>query len=186
VAPEPPAAPDAVTAPEATPSKSPQEIEEERLWAETDQAWAQGDFQRATELLDALKALEPEDAAAIDEKIAAALYNEAARIEATGDLDRALYLYQDAQRRNPNLGEANFAIERVQNLLQPPTPTEAPPSAEAPPEERTYTVESGDTLWAIAERFYGSGAEYQRIFEANRDQLDNPDQIQPGQTLRIP
>lgn len=168
----------------AEPAKSAEEQEEERLWGEIDGAWSTGEFSRVTELLDALKAYQPEDAVAIDEKIAAAQYNEASALEQSGELDRALYLYQEAQRRNPNLGEAAFAIERVQAALAPPP--EAAPEPEAAPAEQTYTVESGDTLSAIAERFYGDPNQWPRIFEANGDQLDNPDLIQPGQVLRIP
>ena len=168
----------------AAPAKSAEEVEEERLWAETDAAWAAGDFQKVTESLDALRALQPEDAAVIDEKIAAAQYNQAAALEQSGDLDRALYLYQEAQRRNPNLGEASFAIERVQAALHPPAASVA--VAEPAPAEQSYTVEAGDSLWAIAQRFYGDGNQWSRIYEANRDQLDNPDTIQPGQVLRIP
>lgn len=181
--PEPAPTPVAAEAPTA-PMKSAEELEEERLWGETDAAWAAGDFQKVTESLDALKRLQPEDAAVIDEKIAAAQYNQAAACEQAGELDRALYLYQEAQRRNPNLGEAGFAIERVQAALQPAAPAAEP--APAAPAEQTYTVESGDSLWAIAERFYGDGSQWSRIFEANRDHLDNPDLIQPGQVLRIP
>ena len=51
---------------------------------------------------------------------------------------------------------------------------------------QTYRVEEGDTLTSIAERFYGDGNAYNRIWEANRDKLDNPDVIQPGQELNIP
>lgn len=50
----------------------------------------------------------------------------------------------------------------------------------------SYTVKSGDTLSAIAEREYGDPDGWRRIFEANRDQLDDPDLIHPGQELRIP
>lgn len=171
------------------PVKSAEEELEERLWADVEAAWSREDFQKVTESLDALKALEPEDAVAIDEKIAAAQFNHASQLEQSGDLQRALFLFQDAQRRNPNLGEAAFAIERVQNALAP-APAEAAPAeaapAEAAPAERTYTVEAGDSLWAIAEKFYGSGNDWSRIFEANSDQIANPDAIQPGQTLRIP
>ena len=49
-----------------------------------------------------------------------------------------------------------------------------------------YTVKSGDTLFRIAEEAYGDGNEYPKIFEANRDLLDSPDHILPGQELRIP
>ena len=52
--------------------------------------------------------------------------------------------------------------------------------------ERTYTVERGDTLSHIAKQFYGKAGAWNRIFQANRDQLDDPDLIQPGQVLRIP
>lgn len=51
---------------------------------------------------------------------------------------------------------------------------------------RTYTVEPGDTLWKISERFYGKGSEYMRIFEANQPLLKDPDKIYPGQELLIP
>ena len=50
----------------------------------------------------------------------------------------------------------------------------------------TYTVQSGDTLSAIAKRFYGNANEYMDIFNANRDQLSDPDMIKPGQVLKIP
>lgn len=52
--------------------------------------------------------------------------------------------------------------------------------------EQTYTVQRGDTLSAISKRFYGNSNEYNRIFEANRDQLKDPDKIFPGQVLKIP
>ena len=52
--------------------------------------------------------------------------------------------------------------------------------------ERQYTVQKGDTLSHIAKAQYGKASQWSRIFEANRDQLDDPDRIQPGQVLRIP
>ncbi|MFB7722203.1 LysM peptidoglycan-binding domain-containing protein [Nocardia sp. NPDC058058] len=58
---------------------------------------------------------------------------------------------------------------------------EVPPP---PPAAQTYTVESGDTLWAIAERFYGDGNRYQQIADANG--IPNPDAINVGQVLTIP
>ena len=51
---------------------------------------------------------------------------------------------------------------------------------------RTYTVKSGDTLSAIAKDQLGNAGAYMKIFEANRDQLTDPDKIKPGQVLRIP
>ena len=51
---------------------------------------------------------------------------------------------------------------------------------------RTYTVKSGDTLSKIAKEHYGNANNYQKIFEANKDQLSDPDKIKPGQVLKIP
>jgi nucleoid-associated protein YgaU len=51
---------------------------------------------------------------------------------------------------------------------------------------RTYTVKSGDTLSQIAKTHYGDASKYNRIFEANRKILNDPDKIQPGQVLTIP
>ena len=50
----------------------------------------------------------------------------------------------------------------------------------------TYTVKSGDTLSKIAKQFLGDANAYPAIFEANRDQLSDPDKIKPGQVLKIP
>lgn len=58
------------------------------------------------------------------------------------------------------------------------------PAAAASP--RTYEVVAGDTLSKIAKKFYGDAAKYPKIFEANRDQLKDPDVIKPGQKLKIP
>jgi LysM repeat protein len=51
---------------------------------------------------------------------------------------------------------------------------------------QTYTVKAGDTLSKIAKELLGDASAYPAIFEANRDQLSNPDQIKPGQQLKIP
>ena len=72
---------------------------------------------------------------------------------------------------------------------EPLPPAEAPrpaasATAAAATAPRTYTVVSGDTLWAISERFYGDGSKYQRIADASG--ISNPDLIHPGQVLTIP
>jgi len=51
---------------------------------------------------------------------------------------------------------------------------------------KTYTVKSGDTLSRIAKDQLGSAADYMKIFNLNKDQLSDPDQIKPGQVLRLP
>lgn len=54
------------------------------------------------------------------------------------------------------------------------------------PSAKTYTVQKGDSLWAIAARFYGKGSEYAKIYEANGDKISNPSLIYPGQVLTLP
>ena len=65
--------------------------------------------------------------------------------------------------------------------------TAPPPKPEKPePKFEIYEIARGDTLSAIAKRYYGSASKYMRIFEANRNIIDNPDKIYPGQKIRIP
>ncbi|WP_433853377.1 LysM peptidoglycan-binding domain-containing protein [Stenotrophomonas nitritireducens] len=52
--------------------------------------------------------------------------------------------------------------------------------------EQAYTVQKGDSLSRIAKNLLGDANAWKRIFEANRDVLDDPDKIYPGQTLKIP
>ena len=51
---------------------------------------------------------------------------------------------------------------------------------------QTYTVQAGDTLSKIAERFYGKAADWKKIHEANKAKVPNPDLIHPGDELVIP
>lgn len=57
----------------------------------------------------------------------------------------------------------------------------------APPAPRTYTVVAGDSLWKIASKFYGNGAQYPKIIAANPGQLkDEKSVIHPGDVLVVP
>ena len=55
-----------------------------------------------------------------------------------------------------------------------------------PPAAKTYTVVSGDSLSRIAKHVYGDANRWHDIFNANRDLLDDPDKIKPGQILKLP
>lgn len=68
-------------------------------------------------------------------------------------------------------------IARVDNQLE---------VAEQAAEAQYYTVQSGDSLSAIAKKYYGDAMKYPVIFEANKPMLSDPDKIYPGQVLRIP
>jgi nucleoid-associated protein YgaU len=53
-------------------------------------------------------------------------------------------------------------------------------------QESSYVVVAGDSLSKIAKREYGDMNQWRRIYEANKDQIKDPDLIHPGQKLRIP
>ena len=88
---------------------------------------------------------------------------------------------------------ANLAMQKIDQVVKADNIVNAIEVAKAPEpapepvvEERVYEVVSGDTLGAIAQKYYGKASEYMKIFEANRDILDNPDLIKVGQKLKIP
>lgn len=58
--------------------------------------------------------------------------------------------------------------------------------AQSQPSARMHTVAPGETLGGIAQRYLGSAADWRRIYEANREQISNPDMISPGMQLAIP
>jgi nucleoid-associated protein YgaU len=66
------------------------------------------------------------------------------------------------------------------------TSTGGPGAAAANQPSTTYTVKAGDTLSKIAKETLGNANQYMEIFNANRDQLEDPDKIKPGQVLKIP
>ena len=66
-------------------------------------------------------------------------------------------------------------------------PSLAPPAAAPAPAQRTYTVVAGDSLWKIANHFYGNGSLYAKIIQANPNKLKNEQSvIHPGDELVIP
>jgi nucleoid-associated protein YgaU len=80
--------------------------------------------------------------------------------------------------------EETAADEPVEEAVAEEPIDEAAPEPAPEPAARTYTVVSGDTLWAIAERFYGDGSKYQVIADASG--VADPDLIHPGQVLTVP
>ena len=68
----------------------------------------------------------------------------------------------------------------------PPAAQSAATAPPAAPAAKTYTVKSGDTLSQIAKEHLGNAGAYMKIFELNKDQLNDPNKIKPGQVLRLP
>ncbi len=68
-------------------------------------------------------------------------------------------------------------VDKVYNEMKVVTPE---------PEARYHTVAEGDWLSKLAQKYYGDANKYNVIFEANKPMLKDPDEIYPGQVLRIP
>ncbi len=95
----------------------------------------------------------------------------------------------------PNVVEAEEAaakpeIETKEMAASAPSDTDEQPATiqQAPLEESKSSViiRRGDTLWEISRRVYGAGVRYTTIYLANREQIENPDLIQPGQVFGVP
>ena len=93
----------------------------------------------------------------------------------------------NALKTVPDWQKEVVADIRVKAGAQPTSATQSiPQPTPAKASLKTYTVKSGDTLSEIAKRELGSATKYMDIFNANRDQLNDPDMIKPGQVLKIP
>jgi nucleoid-associated protein YgaU len=115
-------------------------------------------------------------------------------VESGAERDRIIETLEGMPNISGVVNEINVSAAEPE-----PVPEEAPVTEEASDTEagaedaasddgdgRTYTVQSGDTLWKISQEMYGSGSKYMKIFEANTPMLENPDRIFPGQVLNIP
>jgi len=87
---------------------------------------------------------------------------------------------------NPLGGPAGGAPKADFSDVQSGSSTTAPATPAAGAGGETYTVKSGDSLSKIAKHHYGDASKWHAILDANRDQIDNPDLIQPGQVLKLP
>lgn len=87
----------------------------------------------------------------------------------------------------PDFGNVSSGTSSTAREVPKPTPTPAPlPTGSARGGGKTYEIQKGDTLSAIAQRHYGKASEWRRIHEANRDVIKDPDKIYPGQKITIP
>lgn len=81
-------------------------------------------------------------------------------------------------------GKKTVVVKKKETKKATSKPAAAPKTN--PKNKGTYVVKRGDTLWAIAKKYYGNGAQYPKIYNANRSIIKNPNLIYPGQKLVIP
>jgi tetratricopeptide (TPR) repeat protein len=84
---------------------------------------------------------------------------------------------------NPTFAGPAVAVARPAPTARPPATTAANSPATS---NRRHVVAQGETLYKIAQRYYGSGSQWPQILEANRDVLKNENAVRPGMELRIP
>lgn len=106
-----------------------------------------------------------------------------------GILDKVLG--RDDDRRDDK-AKPDFSDVRASspNVTRAPRPdfsdVEGASRSQSVEREKQYTVAAGDSLSKIAQREYGDAAKWQRIYEANRATVTNPNLIHPGQVLTLP
>jgi LysM repeat protein len=95
-----------------------------------------------------------------------------------------------ARLRNENLGlrkEVEDRALKARPIEKAHTPEARPKKAIAVKAgSRTYTVKSGDTLASISRKFYKTSGRWKEILKANKEKIDNPENLKTGQTLTIP
>ena len=124
------------------------------------------------------KATKATPAMALAGVLVAAPHANAAAGAAVTTTTAVIQVHDDAVQSGTGTAGADTARARTDALV-----VRAQASAQA---TRRYTVQRGDTLSSIAQRFYGSAGDWSRLYAANRSVLRNPNMIFPGQVLAIP
>ena len=96
-----------------------------------------------------------------------------------GSAEAKQQLWDEYGRLDPDYRSGDL----VMNISAPEASASASSGGGSSSGGSTYTVQSGDTLSKIGSHY---GVSWQKIFEANRDKLDDADKIRPGQELKIP
>lgn len=123
---------------------------------------------------------------------------EASSGEAAAPAETPAVAAEQPSANQPAMGEESVAIQ------QPEAPAEqqsgsmeqtdetvvatAAPEAASPaaPKEGRIVIQPGNNLWRISRVLYGTGNKFTMLYEANKDQIRNPDLIYPGQVFRTP
>ena len=86
---------------------------------------------------------------------------------------KEVVVHQDAPKATPRRPDP-----------EPVTPAKPPEPAK--PAQQDYVVKAGDTLSDLAKAFYGTSSLWRKIYDANKDVIEDPDNVKPGTTIRIP
>lgn len=102
-----------------------------------------------------------------------------------GDIEYSISLVQAKEIKVKKKGKGGKNKNSTKKKVRD-SPTSAP-ERPSKPKAQTYTVKTSDCLWKIAQRLYGDGSQYTKIYNANKKTIgNNPNKIYPGQILTIP
>ncbi|MCR4282204.1 MAG: tetratricopeptide repeat protein [Bauldia sp.] len=157
-------------------------------------------FDEALKMIQKAVDLRPNDGYIVD-SLGWAYYQLGRRDQAVTALETAVELRADDPVINDHLGDAYWTVGRKREaLFQWAHARDLGPEKDALPKilaklehgldgagrENTVAVEKGESLWDIALRVYGDAALYERILQANKDKINDPNLIYPGMMLVIP
>lgn len=97
-----------------------------------------------------------------------------------------IYYSIELKRYKPYAAKKVVIVNNPSNNVAVIQSSPPPRPVEETPEENTYTVVSGDTLWYIAKECLGDGSRWREIYNLNSDIIESSDMIYPGQVFRLP
>lgn len=130
-----------------------------------------------------------------DKTRAVACYRKYLKLSPDSEMSKMVHKWIKKSRNNITVADAAPGTSppppAATSGISSPAPASTPPPAPVPPpaavrSARNYRVKGGDTLAALAGRFYGDRQAWKKIYRANRDRLASPDQLKEGQLLVIP
>jgi tetratricopeptide (TPR) repeat protein len=147
-----------------------------------------GDYQAAVETLEQAIQLRPEDST-INDHLGDAYWQVGRKLEAT-------FQWAHARDLDPDKDQLPVILDKLQHGLKAASTSKAGVLKDDPPPQKAalkveaepniIVVAKGESLWDIAARIYGNAEMYEKIYEANRDRIRDPDRIFPGMTLNLP
>lgn len=166
------------------------------LYGQAADALDRGDYTEALRLIDAIKREDPDGVVVLTPEFRVELLDGLARAArarlAEGELEDADRFVREMLRTDPNNASALALAAEIEELIGDdvlPVPVEVPVEPEPvvePAPVRGHRVVVGDTLWDISAATYGDPTRWPEVYEANRDQIADPDLIFPDQQLTLP
>jgi LysM repeat protein len=167
-------------------------LNEEKDRAEKTAMASQAELERMRELLNKMRAADrtekpTESAATIAERERAASTNKTREGKSLRDLRREAEAEAADAANKTGTGTTDDVMTKIkQKMGDAPADSETATHKKPRPEPKSYTVQAGDSLFKISEKFYGDSTQWKKIRDANRTTINPDGRLRIGQTLVIP